>query len=196
MERETSLSSGGFEGDLEGELRGELCGELCGESLGEWLGEWLREWLGESLGESLGEDGLDGELLGEFSGELRGEVEGGVGVSLRLMCGSLCAFLAGKTWRESKESCVWIGEREGEIRLWAARARDAANELKPQKQTCELRLRKRPLRKAQRTIASGNPTQFLCLFFIHDQTVFRRRNRAGNRIQVMLFKLVALGSSA
>ena len=54
-----------------------------------------------------------------------------MGVSLRLMCGSLCAFLAGKTWRESKESCVWIGEREGEIRLWAARARDAANELKP-----------------------------------------------------------------
>ena len=88
MERETSVS-----GELEGELEGELGGELEGELEGD---------LCDSLGlEFNSSSGL------EFSGSF----------GLDSVWDSVCGFLAGKTWRESKETWVWMGEREGEIRL-------------------------------------------------------------------------------
>lgn len=91
MERETSVS-----GELDG-LGGELGGELSGELEGELEGD-LCDSLGLEFSDSLGL---------EFSDSL----------GLDSVWDSVCGFLAGKTWRESKESWVWMGESEGEIRL-------------------------------------------------------------------------------
>lgn len=77
------------------------------------------------------ETSVSGELEGEMDGELEGDLCDSLGLDLSgssglEFCGSsgldsvwdsVCGFLAGKTWRESKESWVWMGEREGEIRL-------------------------------------------------------------------------------
>ena len=87
MERETSVS-----GELDG-CGGEFSGELGGEVEGD----------------------LCGSLGLEFNGSSGLEFNGSSGVDL--VWDSVCGFLAGKTWRESKESGVWMGEREGEIRL-------------------------------------------------------------------------------
>ena len=90
------------------------------------------EFDGEFRGEFDGE--FDGEFRGEFRGELSGELSGDCGGDLGGW-DSVCVFLAGKTWRESNDSWVWMGDREGEIRLEVEDAREAA---------CEFQLEGKP----------------------------------------------------
>ena len=107
MERETSFS-GEFDGEFRGEFDGEFRGELSGELSGDCGGD------------------CSGDCSGELSGDCGGDLDG---------WDSVCVFLAGKTWRESNDSWVWMGDREGEIRLEVEDAREAA---------CEFQLEGKP----------------------------------------------------